>query len=181
MCIRKELGLTDEFVLGNVGRFADAKNQIFAIEVFKSLHRIVPNSMMLLVGDGELKLKAESYAKELGIEKEVIFAGGRSDVSEILSAMDAFIFPSIFEGLGIVGIEAQAAGLVTICSDCVPSEVKVTELLKFKSLSDGADAWAEVISEYASGYPRKDMSEEIRNKGFDLKQTTKIMESIFEG
>lgn len=136
--------------------------------------------MLLLVGDGELKLKAKRHAKELGIDKYVIFAGSRSDIPELLSAMDVFIFPSIFEGLGIVGVETQAAGLVTICSDCVPNEIKVTELLKFKSLSDDSDAWAEDILEYVKGYPRKDMSREIRNKGFDLKQTTKIMESIFE-
>ncbi len=177
--IRDDFHFNDEFVLGHIGRFDSAKNQLFVVDIFYAILKKNPNAKLLLVGDGEWYSKIEMKVKELGICDKVILTGVRSDVPDLLQAMDCFVFPSLYEGLGIVAVEAQAAGLFTVCSDVVPNEASVTDLMKKLSLSDAPDKWADFILNHAYTYQRKDMSDEIRKAGYDIHQTAKWLEKFY--
>lgn len=141
--LRKQYGIADDcFVLGHVGRFHKVKNHPKIIEVFQALKQLQPSSKLLLVGDGEDMPKIKQKVAELQLTDDVIFMGARSDVPAMLSMMDCFIFPSLFEGLGIVLMEAQAAGLRCVVSDTVPEETTVTDKVIRLPLSSGAEMWA---------------------------------------
>ena len=126
--IRNEFNInSDDFVIGHIGRFSVEKNHEWLIDFFADFLNKKDNSKLFLVGRGPTKNNIEKKVKELGIEDKVIFAGIRNDINDILSAVDTFILPSKFEGLGIVAVEAQAAGLVTICSSGVPDDILITK------------------------------------------------------
>lgn len=177
--IREELGIQGKFVLGHVGRFFTQKNHAFLIDIFNQVHKRNPNSVLLLVGDGELRKQIEHKVESLGLKDDVIFTGVRSDIPDLNQAMDVFVFPSLFEGLGIVAVEAQAAGLHTICSDVVPHEVKLTDLVDFVSLNDSAEEWANVILKYNNGYARENTTDIIKQKGYDIHTTAKQLQRFY--
>jgi glycosyltransferase involved in cell wall biosynthesis len=142
---RAELGIpADAIVLGHVGRFDQQKNHSFLLETVAEIIRRLPNACLLLVGDGCLKQTIRDKSRYLGLEKKVVFAGARSDVPALMrGAMDVFLFPSLFEGLGLVGVEAQAAGLPCLFSTIIPHEADVvTDLIKRVSLDKGPVEWA---------------------------------------
>ncbi len=146
--VRAELGIpTDAFVIGHVGRFEAPKNHLFLLEIAATIAQEKPNMRLLLVGDGVLRPQIQQKAIEMGLDKYVIFAGLRADVSRLmLGAMDTFVLPSLYEGLGLVLIEAQAAGLPCVFSDVVPAEADFIEsLVQRISLSQSASAWCEAI------------------------------------
>jgi glycosyltransferase involved in cell wall biosynthesis len=145
--VRAEFGLPpDAFLLGHVGRFDRDKNHTHLIAVTAEVRRRVPNTYLLLVGDGKLRPAIEYDAVRKGVRHRVVFAGGRSDVARLLRAMDVFVFPSQFEGLGLAAVEAQAAGLPCILSEGLPEEATVVApLVRRVSLSQSAEEWAEVI------------------------------------
>jgi glycosyltransferase involved in cell wall biosynthesis len=150
---RDEFGISQEaFVIGHVGRFVEPKNHIFLLEVAAEVLRQQPNTVLFLVGDGPLRSQIEDRIKQLGIAESVILTGMRSDVSRLMrGVMDIFILPSFYEGLGLVLIEAQAAGLPCIFSDAVPNEAEViTELTERLSLRDGARNWAKTVLKNAN-------------------------------
>ena len=140
--VRKELDIEDNFVIGHVGRLCFQKNQEFLIDVFKEVHRRNPNSVLLLIGDGEDKEKIEERIKNLS---GIILLGNRTDVDRLYQAMDVFVLPSKYEGLGNVVVEAQACGIPTIVSDRVPETVCISNGIVFLSLNAGIDTWAEKI------------------------------------
>ena len=167
--IREEFNISDDtYVIGNIGRFQSQKNHTFIIDCFNEIHKIVKNSILLLVGTGDLKKQIKEKVRKLGLEESVILTGVRKDIPELLFAMDLFLFPSRWEGLGIVAIEAQASGLPVICSDVVPKETKVTNLIKYISLDKPASYWAERILLYKSNANRIDRIQEVKNSGFDI-------------
>lgn len=168
----------DTLVIGHVGRFVDAKNHQFLIDVFRSIHRNVPASVLLLVGDGELRPAIEQRIAEYGLTDSVVFTGVQSDVSRFYQAMDIFVFPSIYEGLGIVAIEAQAAGLPCCVADTLPDEVAITELVQFRSLEDGADQWAEWVLGRTKE-SRRDTLEDIQKAGYDISSTSVWLENFY--
>lgn len=177
--IRNEFNIPkDAFVLGHVGRFDPPKNHSFILSVFSSLIKKLPNSYLLLVGKGALEEDIKKTATSLKIAQRVIFAGSRDDVALILSAMDAFIFPSLYEGLGIAVIEAQAAALPCIISEGVPSECDLTGLVKQLNLSDGEEIWSSAVIP-KSGYSRGDMSAVIKAAGFDIRSNTEILQKFY--
>ncbi|WP_210608814.1 glycosyltransferase family 1 protein [Priestia flexa] len=144
--IRKELRLEEGFVIGHVGRLANQKNHLFLIDVFEKVCDKLENAELILVGKGPLEQSILNYINEKGLSNKVKFLGNRSDVNDIMQAMDVFVFPSFHEGLGIVLIEAQTCGLECFVSkEGVPKEAKITDLLKFISLEDSADEWANNI------------------------------------
>lgn len=152
--VRREFGLSDtEVVLGHVGRFVAVKNHALMLDIVARLAPAEPGLRLLLVGDGPLKDTLRQRAELLGIGERIIWAGSRADVARLmLGAMDAFIFPSHFEGLGIALIEAQAAGLPCIVSDVIPEEACVAaELVERLPLSAGVDAWASKIADRLHG------------------------------
>ena len=142
---RAELGIKDEFVIGHVGRISYQKNHKFLVEIFSALLKKQPNALLILVGVGEKEREVRDQVNKLGIEKRVKFLGNRKDVNELYQVMDVFVMPSFFEGIPVVGIEAQFAGLPCFFSDRVPNEVMFNSDCQFVSLKMSADEWAEKI------------------------------------
>lgn len=165
VCVREELGIgQQEFVVGHVGRFMVPKNHGFLLRFFA---KIPIEARLLFVGEGELRQQSEQLAAELGIRDRVIFAGLRTDVDRMLQAMDVFVLPSLYEGLPLSVIEAQAAGLPCLISDKVPIECKKTDLVTQIPLEAGASAWAEAVLA-AAKMPRVDTLPQLRAAGFDI-------------
>src|SRR5699024_3881001 len=133
------------FVIGHIGRFHPVKNHIFLIELSDALQKKINDSHMLLIGDGELRNNIENLIKDRGLQDKVTFLGEITNVSEYLSVMNVFVFPSLHEGFGNVLIEAQAAGVKCFVSDTVPRETKVTNLVTFLSLDDPIIRWRDCI------------------------------------
>ena len=175
---RTKMGISKEtLVIGHVGRFAPPKNHKYLIELFNQVRKKIPNIVLLLVGDGELRNQMENQVKELGIQEKVIFTGQRIDVSRLLQVMDVFVFPSIYEGLPLSLIEAQAAGLPCLISDKVPIECKKTDLVTQISLND-MNKWIEMIIG-TEKVIRRDTSKEIRDSGFDINSNAKKLEEFY--
>lgn len=144
--LRRKLGWEDAFILACIGRLHFQKNQKFAIDVLTELLPRMPQARLLLVGQGEDEDMLRARVREKGVGEQVCFAGTARDVSGYLGASDLFLFPSVFEGLGIAGLEAQAAGLPTLASaGVIPQDIAVTDLLQSVPLEDGPAAWAERI------------------------------------
>lgn len=129
--VRDKLGLSKKHVLGHIGRFAYQKNHRYLIQVFAQVYAQDPKARLLLVGKGDLEDECRQQVHELGLDKQVIFYGLSSNTSELFQAMDVFLLPSHFEGLPIVGVEAQAAGLPVIFSDQITHEAKLTDHVVF--------------------------------------------------
>ena len=164
--VRQEMQIPeDAFVVGHVGRFAPPKNHKFIIRVFAEVLKEKPNALLLLVGEGDLRREAEALTVGLGIQRNVIFAGMRSDVNRMLQAMDVFLFPSIYEGLPLAIIEAQAAGLPCLISDKVPIECRKTDLVSQLSLNDSLNVWKDAVID-AGKVIKRDTSREISDAGF---------------
>jgi len=177
--LRKKLNVEEKTVLGHVGRFSHQKNHQMLINIFQTLHKENPDTVLLLVGDGELRKSIENRVVDLGLSDSVIFTGVRSDIPELMQAMDVFVFPSLYEGLGLVAIEAQAAGLRCVVSDSIPKEAFVTDLIKSLPLEEPVDIWAKSILQYSKGYVRKNTYEVIKNNGYDILDIAKWLESFY--
>lgn len=176
---RKELNIENKFVIGHIGRFTNQKNHEFLIDIFSEIKKKNDNAVLLLIGAGKIIYKIQEKVKKLDLENSVKFLGIRSDIPNLLQAMDIFLFPSFYEGLGVTLVEAQAAGLKSIVSDTVPEEVKITDLIEFISLKKPAVYWADKILKYKSGYERKNMYKEIVDSGYDIKKNVKLLENIY--
>ena len=179
--IRCELGLGNKIVIGMVARVTEIKNHKLLVDVFAKFHHKNDQSALLLVGDGELMDETKDYCKALGLSESVIFLGARSDVNELLSAMDVFILTSRSEGLGMVVIEAQANGLSTVCSPYVPSEVGLQTNVLFVQKGDyeNTEAWCSVI-EKALGIGRSGDTVVLTQSGFDIRDEAKKLERLYE-
>lgn len=164
---KKALGLDDAFVIGHIGRFSAVKNHSFLTDIFAQIKRQEPNSKLLLVGAGSEMQAVQQKVKTLGLGADVIFTGVRNDVANLMQAMDVFVFPSLYEGLGIVLIEAQAAGLPCVVSDTIPREAYLTDLVTAEKLSSSVEKWAEKILKKRD-FPRTDRRDEIAAHGFDI-------------
>lgn len=178
--IRSQFGIQGKFVVGHTGRFTYAKNHEFLIKVFAKIKEIRTNAVLLLVGDGELRSEVECWIKEYHVEDSVIIAGVRNDVEKLLCAMDVFLFPSRWEGLGLAVIEAQASDLRVICSSSIPKEVAITDLVKYMSLNESVETWASQVLTVAH-QERIDRSECIVNAGYDIHNTTDWLQQFYCG
>lgn len=174
--IRKELGLENSFVVGHVGRFMKQKNHEFLIDIFNEVIKRKENARLLLIGDGKLRPQIELKVKELGISNKVIFLGNRNDVADLYNSMDVFVLPSLYEGLGMVAIEAQVNSLHTIVSTEIPIEAKISEYIKFISLHQPLKDWLNEIE----NAKRKDLNinDELLKK-FDIKQESRKLENLY--
>ena len=178
--IRKKYNIDNNtIVIGHVGRFVEQKNHEFLLNVFKEYNHLNPTSKLLLVGTGPLEVDIKKKVKELNLFDKVIFTGFKSDVNNYMQAMDLFVLPSKFEGLGLVLIESQASGLSCFTSkDVVPKEAHVSKLLTFIKLDNNAKEWADII--YKSNLTRTDVSREIRENGYDINDTTLELQNFYE-
>lgn len=165
--VRHELNLEGVYTLGHVGNFTQPKNHSFLLEIFAALLKKEPNAVLLLVGGGTDMQRIQAKAQTLGIAEKVRFLGVRSDVTDLMQGMDVFVFPSLYEGLGIALIEAQTAGLPCVVSDTIPHEAYLTDLVDSESLSAPAEKWAEKILA-KQAIPRTDRRTEIAAHGFDI-------------
>lgn len=177
--VRRELGLNDCFVVGNVGRLCYQKNQEFLLDVFACLLKHRPDGRLLLVGEGESRAMLEKRAVELGIAEWVSFYGVTDCVERLFWAMDVFAFPSRFEGLGIVAVEAQAAGLPVICSEYVPGEAVVTVRAQTVELAAGAEAWADVLLDAGLHGRLTEADRAVKLAGFDIEDVAESVRRDF--
>ena len=178
--IRKELGVKEqEFLCGHAGTFSVPKNHTFLLDVFYEICRLNDNARLLLIGEGILKAEMVEKAKRLGILDRIIFRQNLPNVNEHMMAMDLFIFPSLFEGFGMVSLEAQATGLNIIQSDSVPKDTHITECVVSMSLNSSPIEWAEK----ALAMPQRDrkaMNKEIYETKYNLKHTLALITRLYE-
>ena len=171
---RQELNITnDALVVGNIGRFTEQKNQKRLVEIFEELQRYNQNSYLLLIGDGNLREKVHLYVTEKNIEN-VKFLGVRNDIPDLMVAMDAVVMPSLYEGLPVVGVEAQAAGLNLYLSNTISKETQLLDSVKWFDLNESNKSIAKSIKiEMIDDEERKCRNDEVKNQGYDIEQTAK--------
>ena len=173
---RKTLGLQGKFVLGHVGRFHEAKNHVFLLEIFAKVLEKRSDATLLLIGDGELRGAIEQKIRELRIERHVVLTGNRADVPQLLHAMDVFVFPSLWEGLPVTVVEAQAVGLPCLISDKITTDVDLSALVKRLPIDD-SNIWAEAVLNL--DIKRMNVIPEIKKAGFDVKDTAKHLMDFY--
>lgn len=180
--IRSQMGLEDAFIIGHIGRFSYPKNHLFLIDIFNEICKKNPKSQLLLIGTYVGSVSYLNATKEkvrsLGLDKKVKFLGIRHDVPDLLQIMDCFLLPSKFEGLPTVGIEAQAAGLPCFFSDSITRELGITKLAHFISLNESPEFWAQQILKN-SCMDRENMSNIIKNAGFDIQNEISKLEQLY--
>ena len=177
--LREELNLKDKIIVGHVGRFLASKNHSFLIDVFKEYSKKNKNAILMLIGDGPLENEIKRKIQRYSLEDKVKILGFRDDVYKLMNIMDIFVFPSFFEGLGIVLIEAQAEGLPCLVSNKVPNEAKKTDILKFLSLDDSPQKWANEIDYCLKTYKRHDMSTDIQKNKYDIKDNASELQNFY--
>lgn len=176
--MREELGVKEKLVIGNVARFSNQKNHQFLLHIFVKVLKKNSEAKLLLIGDGELYEEIKYLAKELGVFDSCIFTGYQENVSDYMQAMDVFVLPSKFEGLGIVLIEAQANGIPCFTSfGVVPEGVKVSQLLEFVSLEEDYDYWANQI--LGVDLSRRDTYFMLRDEGYIIEDMIRELEMYY--
>lgn len=179
--IRKELDLNDKYVIGNVGRFIAQKNHTRLIDIFYELSKKKDNAVLLLAGSGKLQEKISKKANELNLSEKIIFLGIRNDINQIYQAMDLFLFPTLYEGLGMVLIEAQCSGLFCISSSEVPNNVKITDNVTFINLDEEDSIWVdEILRVKNSTIKRLSYHEKVADSGYCIGVESKKLQSIYE-
>ncbi len=178
--IRQELNIPFDYkVIGHIGRFSSEKNHKELLRIFKLYHYKEPKSVLVLVGDGKLKQEILCDIKKLDLESSIIMTGIRNDVNVLLSSFDFFILPSIFEGFGIVAIEAQASGLMTYCSLGVPNVAIITKLAKKFDVNTEKEFVVDDMLRH-SEYKRENMCECIKKACFDIDEEAKKLKAYYK-
>ena len=173
--LRGQLGLDGKLVFGHVGRLHESKNHGFLIDVFKGLKKKYPNSVLLLVGDGPLRSQIEFAVESEGLTDSIVLLGNRSDVPELLQAMDAFVFPSKWEGLPVSVVEALASGLPCYISDTLTHDVDICNAVTRLPIDD-PKLWADSIT-----IPfRIDAKRDIEAAGFDIHDSAHKLVDLYE-
>ena len=175
---RKELNIEDKFVIGNIGRLHKQKNQSFLIDVFNEIQKKKNSAILLIIGKGPLKNELEEKVKNLGISSKVFFLENRKDIERIYQGMDVFVLPSLFEGLGIVAIEAQASGLPVIASTGVAEEANITDNIRNIDLNEPIDVWVEAICK-AKVKNRRSIENIVKNSKFNIKNNAKFLQEFY--
>jgi len=179
--VRNKLKIdSSKFVLGHVGRFNHQKNHFFLLDVFSKVNKEIPETVLILIGDGELRLGIQKKIRDLKLEDKVLLLGVRSDVSDLLQAFDLFIFPSLHEGLPVSLIEAQGAGLPCLISDHISNEVDMgLNLIHYSSLVS-IDVWIKNIKKIRSMPAKRDeVTSRMIQKGFDIRNIAASIEEYY--
>lgn len=178
---RKELKINDDtLVIGHIGRFVEQKNHKFLIDIFNEIHKKKSNSLLILVGQGPLEDKIKNKIKALNLNESVIFLGQRNDANELYQAFDVFLLPSLYEGLPVVGVEAQASGLLCVLSDSMTKETKILKDTTFLNLELNAECWSKKIIKLSKDYKRIDTTNEITKKGLNIKEEAIKLEKKYK-
>ena len=178
--IRESHDIAGCFVLGHVGHLAPVKNQSFILKLLPDILERNEKAMLLLLGDGQDREKLLEEAGKLGIKDHVLFTGNVSNVGEYMSAMDVFLFPSLYEGMPLAMVEAQANGLPCVISDAIPDDVHLTDLVRSVSLKADREEWVNAILSAGRNEPEK-YEEKIRETGFDTMDMLKKIYALYEG
>lgn len=175
--IRKKLGISDELVIGHVGRMCEQKNHLYLLDIFYHYNKVNPKSKLLLIGTGELEDRIKEKVTQLNIEKNVLMIGNKDNVNDYYNAMDCFILPSKFEGLGIVAIEAQSSGLLCLISDNIPIEADVVpELVTRLSIKQKPSNWIKNINRSKD---RIKFNEVVKNSNYDINKVVDKLTEIY--
>lgn len=177
--LKKVFKVEDKFILGHVGRFSQEKNHKFLIEIFDNIHKKIENAVLFLVGRGSLEKEIRQLVIEKGLERKVFFLGIREDIPDLMNLFDVFVFPSVFEGLGIAGVEAQASGLPCFFSDGIAKEAIITDNVYVYSLGAGASEWSKKILAVLENFERKDRSKVVEEAGFDIRHTALDIQGFY--
>ena len=181
--ICRELNIEDTWVIGHVGRFEEQKNHTFLLDIFNEVVKREPNTVLLLIGEGELMQPAKEKVRALHLEEKVRFLGLRSDVDKLWKSIDVFLFPSLFEGLPMVAVEAQAAGVFMLLADTISTEVQVTDNLEFLSLNQTPSKWAEALCK-RKAYKKSEannqqIKEEFAHAGYTIEAAAKVLLTLY--
>lgn len=178
--VRKELKISDkELVIGHVGRFSYQKNHEYLIRIFEAVHEQNPDTRLLLIGTGELEQEVRKQAETLGLTNSILFLGVRHDVYRLYQAMDVFVLPSRFEGLPVVGVEAQASGLPVLFSDKITKEAKSTDRTIYLPISEQSiSVWAKEIINCATD-SRDEGYIQLKEKQFDISDTVNQLMKVY--
>lgn len=178
--VRKILNITNKFVVGHVGRMTKQKNHIFLINIFEQIAKDREDAVLLLVGDGELRDSIKSYITAKGLNNKVIMIGNKNNTQDYYQAMDVFVFPSLWEGFGIVVIEAQTTGLPCFVAESVPEEANLDDKLFYKFLlCEGEKEWAKAIENMEDNVDRVGRVENACEKGFDIFENALQLEKLY--
>ena len=177
---RRALHVEDSIVIGHVGRFTYQKNHELLINIFDEYHKSQKNAKLLLIGDGELVGEVKSQIEKQGLSDNVIVYGTSNEIPKLMSAMDAFVFPSRYEGLGITAIEAQASGLPVVASDGMPEEAVITEHCVRVDQTALLSEWVNSINSLISKkYDRSSEWKKVQSAGYDLDRLPQVIEKIW--
>lgn len=178
--VRSELGIPEnELAFVCVARFSPQKNHTYLLKVFQVIKAKNADSKLYLVGQGELEQDIREQIELLGLEDSVVFLGSRSDVGDILTAMDAFLFPSFYEGFGTVIVEAQCSALPMLASDTIPAETKLCDSVEFASIKEKPEVWADKILALIDKTQRCDNSVLIQENGYDIRRSYTWMQRFY--
>lgn len=177
---REVLAVDNKIVFGHVGRLSEPKNHRFLLEVFKEIIKREQNAVLIIVGNGELKKNIQNQIKELSLQDNVYMLGSRNDVSEILQAVDVFLFPSLWEGLPVTVVEAQAAGLPCIISDTITEEVKLSSNVIYLPINKGTKIWTETALKLINNR-NPEAADLVISAGFDVHTTAKWLTDFYRG
>lgn len=179
--IRLELGIDDTtFLIGNIGRMVKQKNQLRLLDIFNEVLKKKPESKLIIIGDGPDKPMIEKKITELNLKNNVILAGLRTNVNQIMMAMDAFLFPSLFEGLGIVLVEAQASGLPCFFTNTIPKEADINNDLVYRiDLKESNETWANKLLSAKVETKREDAWKIVKDNGYDISDSASKLQSFY--
>lgn len=181
--VRKTLDIDEQKVIGHVGRFEEQKNHEYLIRIFSEICQKTDDYILLLVGEGELQVDIKRQVKELGLSEKVYFLGVRKDVNNLLQAMDIFVLPSLFEGLPVVAVEAQAMGIYCILSDIITKEVGISDRIMYLNINESAERWAEVIINNEYEIPTEEQYAHIKKRfverRYEIKSATKYLYNLY--
>ena len=178
--IRKKFNISEnKIVIGHVGRFVETKNHNFIIDVFNKVNEEKEKYLLLLIGQGPMINKIKEKVNLLGLQKSVLFLGQRGDINELYQAMDIFLLPSLYEGFGMVTVEAQSSNLPCIVSNGVPMSTKFSKNYVFLPINDGIKEWVNNVRKFSTVFERKDNTFILESNGFEIKNESKKLENIY--
>ena len=178
--VRKKLNLDDKFVVGHVGRFRPEKNHLFLLDIFYEIKKKKSNAQLLLIGNEDSNKEIRNKISQLNLSNNLIILNNRTDINELYQAMDVFIFPSLYEGLGIAAIEAQASGIPCVCADTLPEESNISRLFMCLSLNEKPSVWAEKAIEHSkSNMKFRNMYNDVCNNNYDILKNAKVIEKYY--
>ena len=180
---RKKFGWEDKVIYGFIGRYVDQKNPLFLIDIFNSIAKKQPNAKLVMIGFGELETAMHEKIKEYGLQDRVEDLGRRDDIKQFYNAFDAFLLPSLYEGMPVVGIESQCAGLPIFFSKNITEETTASELAHYIGLNESPEVWADTIINVVNANlgKRRSYAEEVKKNGFDSHSEAMRMMKFYLG